>query len=175
MGRVEGNWQNESVKGSGGPTRPTPVCYELSVWRVSNIQPSLPRGREKKDSAKMNFSSCSNHSWIKNDCYIFSLTFEFEYFFFCWLLSLQHNTLGLWSRPSSLERLSGGIFHTPSNRISHHIYIARKSLCQLPAKSGLVCLLNELLYWPCGLKFVYPTINFTLLRIIVKVKLPTNL
>ena len=55
---------------------PTPVCYDLSVRRMSNSQLSpTPRhhweGREKKDKTKMNFSSCSNHSWIINDCYIF--------------------------------------------------------------------------------------------------------
>ena len=33
--------------------------------------PSPPRGREKKDATKMNFSIFSDHSWIINDCYIF--------------------------------------------------------------------------------------------------------
>ena len=73
--KVEGSCQNGCVKGSEVPTRATPVCYDLSVGRVSNSQllptpPSPPIGREKKDATKMNFSSCSDSSWIINDCYI---------------------------------------------------------------------------------------------------------
>ena len=82
--------------------RPLSVLSSL-LWQACVKQLALthtlspPRGREKKDATTMNFSSCSDHSWIINDCYIFSLTFEFEYFFFCALLSLQHKTLVLWN------------------------------------------------------------------------------
>ena len=46
------------------------------LWQACQ-QPALahtlspPRGREKKGVTKMNFSSCSDHSWIINDCHIF--------------------------------------------------------------------------------------------------------
>ena len=82
------------------PTHPTPVCYDLSVRRVSNSQlsptPLTPRGREKKEAIKMNFLSCSDHSWIKTTSIFSSLTFEFKYFFFCGHLSLQYKALVLW-------------------------------------------------------------------------------
>ena len=69
-------FSNRYVKGSEAQTRPTPVCYDLSVFRVSNSQlyptpPTPSRETEKKDATKLNFSSCSDHSWIINDWYIF--------------------------------------------------------------------------------------------------------
>ena len=70
---------------------------------------------------------------------------------------------------TSLERL----FWTP-NRISHRIYIVRTFCSWLPARSRIFCLLVEVVYWPCGLKFVYPTKNLAFLEIIVKVKLPVK-
>ena len=54
-------------------------------------------------------------------------------------------------RPSSLERLRGIFFRTPSDKISHRIHIVRISCSQLPARSGIFCLLVEVVYWPCGL------------------------
>ena len=81
--------------------RPLSVLPSL-LWQACVKQPTLthtpspPRGREKKDASKMNFSSCSDHSWIKTTAIFSFLTFEFEYFFFCGLLSLQHKTLVLW-------------------------------------------------------------------------------
>ena len=81
--------------------RPLSVLPSL-LWQACAKQPVLthtlspPRGREKKDATKMNFSSCSDHSWIKTTAIFSSLTFEFKYFFFCGLLSLQHKTLVLW-------------------------------------------------------------------------------
>ena len=87
-------------------TRPTSVCYDRSAVTACIKQPALthtptpPRGREEKDATKTNFSSCSDHSWIKNDRYIFFPYFRvwvfLFFFFFCELLSLQHNTLVLW-------------------------------------------------------------------------------
>ena len=71
-----------------------------------------------------------------------------------------------------LEMSSEGLFQIPSNRISHRIHIVRKYCCRLSARSGIFYLLFESVYWPCGLKFVYPTINLAFLGIIVKVKLP---
>ena len=71
------------------------------------------------------------------------------------------------------ERLniSEGLFRTPSDRISQRIYIFRTSCSQLPTRSGIFCHLVEVVYWPCGLTFVYPTLNLAFLGIIVKVKL----
>ena len=58
------------------PTRPTPsllrpVCQACVKQLDLTHTPSPPRRRDKKDATKMNFSSCSDHSWIINDCYIF--------------------------------------------------------------------------------------------------------
>ena len=77
------------------PTRPVPVCYGRSVWQACVKQPAFthttspPRGREEKGATKTNFSSCRDHSWIKTTAIFSTLTFEFEYFLFCELLSLQ--------------------------------------------------------------------------------------
>ena len=76
-------------------------------------------------------------------------------------------------RPSSWECLRRGHFWTPSDIISHCIYIVRTSCCQFPARSGIFCLLVEV-YKPCDLKFVYPTVNLAFMGIIVKVKLPAK-
>ena len=59
-----------------------------------------------------------------------------------------------------------GLFRTPSHRISHHIHIVRTSYSQLLARSGIFCLLVEVVYWPCGLKFEYPMINNTTLLVV---------
>ena len=53
------------------PTRPTPVWYVCVKQPALTHTLSPPRGSEKKDVTKINFSSCSDHSWIINDCYIF--------------------------------------------------------------------------------------------------------
>ena len=45
---------------------------------------------------------------------------------------------------------------------------------EIPARSGIFCLLVEVIYWPCGLKFVYPMINLAFLGIIIKVKFSTK-
>ena len=80
--------------------RQSAITYLL--WQACVKQPALthslssPRGREKKDATKMKFSSCSDHSWIKTTAIFSSFIFEFEYFFFCGLLSLQLKPLVLW-------------------------------------------------------------------------------
>ena len=70
-------------------------------------------------------------------------------------------------RPSSWECLQRDFFRLFPT-ISHCIHIVRVSCSQLPARSGIFCLLVEVVYWPCGLKFVYPMINWAFLRIVVK-------
>ena len=70
-----------------------------------------------------------------------------------------------------LETSLEGLFWTPSNRISYCTNIVKTSCSQLPARFGIFCLLVEIIYWPCSLKFVYPMINLAFLGIIVKVKL----
>ena len=66
------------------------------------------------------------------------------------------------------------LFRTLSDRISHCIHTVRTFCSQLSARSGIFCLLIKIVYWPCGLKFVYPTINLAFWGIIVKVKNPAN-
>ena len=68
----------------------------------------------------------------------------------------------------------GELFWTPHDRISHCIHIVRTTCSQLPARSGVFCLLVDIVYGPSGLKFVHPTINLAFLRIIVNVKLPAK-
>ena len=103
---LEQSWRqlskNGCVKGGGpdpsNPSRLRPTCYDR---RASNSQLSpwphhhREEGR-RRTQQKMNFSSCSDHSWIKTTVIFSSLTFEFEYFFFSGLLSLWHKTLVLW-------------------------------------------------------------------------------
>ena len=48
------------------------------------------------------------------------------------------------------------------------------ALSGLSARSGIFCLLLEVVYWPSGLKFMYPMKNLAFLGIIVKVKLPAK-
>ena len=69
------------------------------------------------------------------------------------------------------DQVLGNVFGwTFSNRIFHCIHIVWTSCSQLPAWSEIFCLLVEVVYWACGLKFVYPTINLAFLGIIVQVK-----
>ena len=55
------------------PSLLRPICQACVNNQLLPTPPSPPRGREKKNVTKMNFSSCNDHSpkWIKNDCYIF--------------------------------------------------------------------------------------------------------
>ena len=55
------------------PSLLRPICQACVDSQLSPTPPSPPRGREKKNVTKMNFSSCNDHSpkWIINDCYIF--------------------------------------------------------------------------------------------------------
>ena len=94
------SWRQLSkvVKGSGGPnpSYPSllwPICCDR---RVSNSQLSHTPRHHREEGRRRNFSICSDHTWIKTTSIFSSLTFEFEYFFFCRLLSLQHKTLVLW-------------------------------------------------------------------------------
>ena len=64
-----------------------------------------------------------------------------------------------------------GLFRTPSDKISYRVPIVGTSCSQLPDRSGILCLLVEVVYRTCGLKLVYPTIILTFPGIIVKVKL----
>ena len=49
------------------------ICQACVNSQLSPTLPLPPRGREKKNVTKMNFSSCNDHSpkWIINNCYIF--------------------------------------------------------------------------------------------------------
>ena len=67
---------------------------------------------------------------------------------------------------------SEGLFRTPSDRIFHRIHIVRTSCSQLPARSGIFYFFHAVVYWLCGLKFMYPTMKLAFLGI--KVKLPAK-
>ena len=88
---------------------------------------------------------------------------------------LLKNTLWLYTwKTKFLGKSSEGLFRTPSNRISHRIHIVSASCSQLPVRSGIFFIHEEVVYRPCGLKFVYPTINLAYMRIILKAKLPVK-
>ena len=55
------------------PSLLRPICQACVNSQLSSTPPLPPRGMEKKNVAKMNFSSCHDHrpKWIINDCYIF--------------------------------------------------------------------------------------------------------
>ena len=90
-----------ALKVPEAPARPTPVCYGLSAMTgvcqtaSSHPHPVTTDRKGEEGRIKMNFSSCSDHSLIKKTAIFSSLAFEFGYFFFCGLLSLQHKTLVL--------------------------------------------------------------------------------
>ena len=67
-----------------------------------------------------------------------------------------------------------GLFRNSSNKISPCIHIVRTSRRRLFARSEIFCLLVEVVYWPCGSKFVYQTMNLAFLWKIVKVKYGTK-
>ena len=87
------------------PSLLRPICQACVNSQLSSTPPSPPRGREKKNVTKMNFSSCNDHSpkWIINDCYIFFPYLRVWVFLFLRLLSLQHNTLVLCYKPILAE------------------------------------------------------------------------
>ena len=102
------------------PEDPIQSATTYLLWQACVKQPALtytrwpPRGREKKHATKMNFSSCSDHSWIKTTVIFSSLT----YFFFCGLLSLQHKTMVLWfSITSDLFSLFRILFQSHQNSL----------------------------------------------------------
>ena len=102
LGELKAVFKTGALKVPEAPTRPTPVCYDLySVTGVcqtagSHPHPITTERKGEKDATNTNFSSCSDHSWIKTTAIFSPLTFVFEYFFLCRLLSLQHKTLVLW-------------------------------------------------------------------------------
>ena len=53
------------------PVLPSLLWQACVNSQLSPTPPSPPRGRKKKNVTKMNLLSCSDHSWIINDCYIF--------------------------------------------------------------------------------------------------------
>ena len=73
-------------------------------------------------------------------------------------------------RPSSWEHLQRGFFELLPIE-SHGVIIVRTSCSRLPVRSGIFCPLVEVVYRPCGLKFVYSMINLVFPGIIVKIKL----
>ena len=60
------------------------------------------------------------------------------------------------------------LLRIPSDRISHCIRVVTTSCSQIPARLAIFCLLIKVVYWPRGLKFVYPAINLFFPEIIVK-------
>ena len=77
------------------PSLLRPICQACVNSQLSPTPVVATKRKGEEERNKTNFSSCNDRSpkWIINDCYIFFLTFEFEYFFFCGLLSLKHNSL----------------------------------------------------------------------------------
>ena len=109
---------------------------------------------------------------------------------FIWVLKINHITSERsnqmtraeidWLYPTVHEKdkflrtSSGRLLRASSDKIFHCTHIVRTFSNQLLVRSGVVCLLVEVVYWPCGWKFVCPTINFAFLGIIIKAKLPAK-
>ena len=66
------------------PSLLRPICQACVNSQLSPTPPSPPRGSEKKNVTKMNFSSCNDHrpKWIINDFYIFFLYLRVWVFLF---------------------------------------------------------------------------------------------
>ena len=98
-----GRFQNRCVKGSGDPNPSYPTCYDPTVTSVSTAgyhrHPPSPPRRKKKNITKRTFRAATIVVQVKkNDYYFCPLNFKVEYFFFCGLLSLKHDTLVQWYR-----------------------------------------------------------------------------
>ena len=76
---------------------------------------------------------------------------------------------GTCERPNSWERLQRDFFRLLLTE-ECLIHIIRISCSQLPARSGIFCHLVEVVYGPCGLKFMYAMINLFFGGIIFKLK-----
>ena len=61
--------------------------------------------------------------------------------------------------------------HFRRDSFQQNLSIVWTSCCKVPGRSGIFYLLVDVVYWSCGFKFVYPTINMAFLGINVKVKL----
>ena len=73
-----------------------------------------------------------------------------------------------------LENVFGGTFLGSSRQnLSLHPH-CHDILQSTSCRSGFFCLHVSIVYWSCGLKFVYPTINLAFLVMIIKVKLPAK-
>ena len=79
LAELKAVFKTGALKVPEAPTRPTPVCYDLSAMTgvcqtaSSHSHPVTTETKREEEANKMNFSSCSDHSWIINDCYIFFL------------------------------------------------------------------------------------------------------
>ena len=91
--QILGRFKAAFKTGASKVPRPWPILPSLlqpicQACVNSQLSPSPPRGREKKNVTKMDFSNCNDHSLTA----IFSSrTFEFEYFFLCGLLSSKQH------------------------------------------------------------------------------------
>ena len=66
------------------------------------------------------------------------------------------------------DQVFGNVFRESFSGLFLWESLSASSLSGNFAASGIFYLLVEVVYWPCGLKFVYPIINLAFLGIIVK-------
>ena len=149
FGRVEGRFQNRCVKGSGDPNPSYPACCDPTVRSVSTAgyhrHPPSPPRMEGKNITKRTFRAAAIVVQVnKNDYYFSPLNFEFEYFFFCGLLSLKHNTLVLWyiwTFSASWKRtsviLADLIWHPSADYNLQRLTDAWMYICTLPSTDRL--------------------------------------
>ena len=95
------------------PSLLRPICQACVNSQLSPTPPSPPRGMEKKNVTKMNFSSSNDHSpnWIINDCYIFFPYLRVWVFLFLWASFFTENTLVLcYNNTSNVRHISWSNF-----------------------------------------------------------------
>ena len=89
---------NGCVKGSEAPTRPTPVCYDLSVRRMSTVSSHPHCRHHQEEGRRRTYKKWSFRvatiiaNWIINDCYIFFPYLRVWVFLFLWtsFFTAQH-------------------------------------------------------------------------------------
>ena len=148
-------------------------CY----WHVNRARNVLRCWTEHHQESQNSLQSCYRTTNATLNVFPCQLVWVYAWSGFC-MFTAEDPSLRFFAtmhvKNQVLGNVFGGNFLNPSDRISHCIHIVRMSCSQLPAWSRIFCFLVEVVYWPCSLKFVYPTINLAFLGIIVKLTFVQN-
>ena len=119
--------------------------------------------------------SCSRTTSTSQNVFPYQLVWIYVWSGFC-MGKAEHSSLRFFATMHMKDQVLGNIFRGTFldsfwQNLSLHPH------CQnilLSTSSGIFWLFVEIVYWLCGLKFVYLMVNLAFLGIIVKVKLPVK-